>query len=229
MTQASLFSTRAIALGGIPLPPKAGAYRVLYIDDPWPEKGGGQIKRGADGHYDVMSVKDIAALPFGAWAAPDAHCYMWATNNYLPEAFEIMRIRGFRYVTTVTWVKTGRIGLGQYFRGKTEHCLFGVRGRLPYRLLDSGKRAQGETVIYAPEEFDATLAAELPEPDLPSAFEAARPTESGKIKHSRKPEIMRQIIERVSAGPYLEIFARRLVPGWDVWGNQSGDPRVVVS
>lgn len=28
----------------------SGKYRTIYIDPPWPERGGGKIKRGADKH-----------------------------------------------------------------------------------------------------------------------------------------------------------------------------------
>ena len=40
--------------------------------------------------------------------------------------------------------------------------------------------------------------------------------------HSRKPEAIRLLIERVSPGPYLELFGRAEVhvPGWTVFGNQ---------
>ncbi len=38
--------------------------------------------------------------------------------------------------------------------------------------------------------------------------------------HSEKPEQVRSFIERASPGPYLEIFGRRPVNGWVVWGNQ---------
>ena len=38
--------------------------------------------------------------------------------------------------------------------------------------------------------------------------------------HSHKPEEQFAIIERVSPGPYLELFARRNQPGWDAWGNE---------
>ena len=30
---------------------KRSKYRVIYADPPWPEYGGGKIKRGADRHY----------------------------------------------------------------------------------------------------------------------------------------------------------------------------------
>ena len=39
--------------------------------------------------------------------------------------------------------------------------------------------------------------------------------------HSHKPEEFHKIVERCSPGPvYLELFARRKYPGWDVWGNE---------
>lgn len=39
--------------------------------------------------------------------------------------------------------------------------------------------------------------------------------------HSRKPEAFLDLVERVSPGPYLELFARRQRLGWDTWGNES--------
>lgn len=38
--------------------------------------------------------------------------------------------------------------------------------------------------------------------------------------HSHKPEEQYAVIERISGGPYLELFARRRQPGWDAWGNE---------
>ncbi len=39
-------------------------------------------------------------------------------------------------------------------------------------------------------------------------------------EHSRKPDCVREHIERLVAGPYLELFARETKPGWDCWGDQ---------
>jgi len=39
-------------------------------------------------------------------------------------------------------------------------------------------------------------------------------------KHSEKPDEVREIIERVSPGPRLELFGRKQVEGWTVFGNQ---------
>jgi N6-adenosine-specific RNA methylase IME4 len=39
-------------------------------------------------------------------------------------------------------------------------------------------------------------------------------------EHSRKPDEVHDRIERLVAGPYLELFARRPHTGWTVWGNE---------
>lgn len=44
--------------------------------------------------------------------------------------------------------------------------------------------------------------------------------EAKRTRHSAKPEAVRQFIERASPPPYLELFGRRLVRGWTVFGNQ---------
>lgn len=175
----------------VPSPPMAGQYRTVYADPPWWEAGGGKIKRGADRHYPLMKTIDICVLPVQTWAADDAHLYLWVTNNFLRAGLAVMDAWGFRYVTTVTWFKD-RAGLGQYFRGITEHCLFGVRGSLPYQLTEDGHRLQGVTGFF----------------------------EAPRSEHSVKPEAMRRMIERVSPGPRLELFARRPADGWQVWGNE---------
>lgn len=165
-------------------------YGTILADPPWMERGGGQIKRGADRHYPLMHTRDICALPVPTLCLPHSHLYLWVTNNFLPDGFKVMGSWGFRYVTCITWAKDKQ-GLGQYFRGMTEHCLFGVRGQPPYKLDDDGGRCQGTTLINAP-----------------------------RGEHSAKPEALRAMIERVSYGPYLELFARETYPNWDRWGNE---------
>lgn len=43
-----------------------------------------------------------------------------------------------------------------------------------------------------------------------------------RTKHSRKPWRVRQLIEQVSPGPYLELYGREEIPNsqWTVYGNQ---------
>jgi N6-adenosine-specific RNA methylase IME4 len=48
--------------------------------------------------------------------------------------------------------------------------------------------------------------------------------------HSQKPEHFQDIVEQVSPGPYLEMFARRKRLGWSSWGNEiDSDVEIPVS
>lgn len=203
-------------------------FRTVTLDPPWAESGGGKIKRGADRHYGLMKVKDIAKLlledcpPLQQVATDAAHAYMWYTDNYLKDALWLLEQIGFRYVRTFQWVKVKgrpmrldfdsglaveleadedpalRCGIGQYGRGAHEGMLFGVRGK-----------GQSD-LVYQPNR------------DVPSAFLAPHPVDaSGKRIHSRKPDASYELIQRRSKGPYLELFARRQYgPDWTCWGNE---------
>ena len=166
-------------------------YKTIYIDPPWEERGGGKIKRGADRHYNLMKLHEIQALPVQNLIDEEGcHLYMWVTNNFLPKAFDLLKAWGFEYITIITWNKD-RFGLGQYYRGITEHCIFAsTKKRLPYKITN-GKRLQGVTGFY-----------------------------EAKTIHSRKPKKMREMIEKVSYEPRIELFARQYIDGWDCWGNE---------
>lgn len=98
-----------------------GPYRTVYLDPPWPERGGGKSKRGADRHYPVMSVREIehtvlhtlgvnvmgdpGDFHHGTVLAPAAHCWVWVTDNYLKAGLDLMEAMGFFYKRTLVWVK----------------------------------------------------------------------------------------------------------------------------
>jgi len=171
-------------------------FRTILMDPPWAERGGGKIKRGADRHYPLMGKRRIrdAVLQSGVWRPADnSHLYCWVTNNKLPDGLWLMGELGFRYVTNVAWAKD-RFGIGQYFRGKHELMLFAVRG-------DGYATRTGRK-------------------DLPSCLGAPHVRADGKIVHSAKPEVFRQLIEARSLGPRQELFARSRAPGWSAWGNE---------
>lgn len=50
--------------------------------------------------------------------------------------------------------------------------------------------------------------------DLRTAFSAPR------LRHSEKPETFYRDVERLSPGPYLELFARQARPGWTSLGDE---------
>lgn len=134
------------------LPPLVGEFNVLVVDPPWPYAREDDPSHRAANPYLVKSLEDLRA--FRLPAAPDSCLWLWATNAFLHEAFHLMEIWGFEYKTMLTWAKD-KMGLGDWLRGKTEHCLLGIRGA--YRLspgnattlLNAPRRAHSAK----PEEF----------------------------------------------------------------------------
>jgi N6-adenosine-specific RNA methylase IME4 len=190
-------------------------YKTIYADPPWMEKGwnkGGRENpqlRGANRHYKLMTTEEICKMKdfISTLINPEGcHLYLWVTNNFLEEGLQVMQEWGFIYKTKITWTKD-RIGLGQYYRGLTEDCLFGVHGNLPYKTQTTEKQNLfGESVQTEHRLQGITCFA------------------SPKGKHSAKPEFMRQLIEQVSHPPYIELFARQEVKNWDTWGNEIKKP-----
>jgi N6-adenosine-specific RNA methylase IME4 len=121
-------------------------YGTIVADPPWryrkspQSKGTSHARTLVSDLYETMSMRQLADLPVRELAATNAHLYLWVTVPRLfgerddREGFgpyHIMQAWGFRYVTMITWHKTGAPGMGSYFRIDTEHCLFGVRGHAP--------------------------------------------------------------------------------------------------
>ncbi len=114
---------------------------VILADPPWMESGGGH--RGAQNHYPLMMTEDIAKLPVGQLAAANAHLWLWATDNFLPDALHVARAWGFRYVCSWVWVKPSK-GLGQYARKMHEQLLLCSRG-----ASSVPEKAWPQSVIFA--------------------------------------------------------------------------------
>jgi N6-adenosine-specific RNA methylase IME4 len=120
-------------------------FATIVIDPPWDWGDEGDVNQmgRAKPDYSTMSIDQLAALPVGAMADEDCHLYLWITNRSLPKGFRLIDSWGFRYITAITWVKP-HFGMGNYFRGQTEHVLFAVKGSQPLKRKDLG------TVFSAP-------------------------------------------------------------------------------
>ena len=114
-------------------------FPTIVIDPPWDwgdEGDNNQLGR-AKPDYSTMSLRELILLPIKELSDVDCHLYLWITNRSLPKGFELFKNWGFRYITALTWVKPS-FGMGNYFRGQTEHVLFGVKGSQPLKRKDVG-------------------------------------------------------------------------------------------
>ena len=74
----------------IPFP--AGQYQTVVIDPPWPMKIiERDVRPGQVGmHYPTMSIDEIKAIELPL--AEQATVYLWSTQRFLPDAFEVLRV-----------------------------------------------------------------------------------------------------------------------------------------
>lgn len=125
----------------------SGKYRTIVADPPWQQEKVGRYAtrpaRPKELPYLTMTLDAIKVLPVSDYAAPDAHLWLWTTNAFLDASFDVMKAWGFKYLTTVTWVKPS--GVGAWFASTTQHCLFGYKDKCVF----PGRR-------YAPTHFHAT-------------------------------------------------------------------------
>ena len=106
--------------------PAEGTYTTVVIDPPWQYDNQG-TRGAANDHYPTMTLDELRDLTVPA--ADSAHLYLWTTNAFLRDAFDLVDAWEFDYKATLVWVKP-QIGMGNYFRISHELVLFGVRGGL---------------------------------------------------------------------------------------------------
>jgi N6-adenosine-specific RNA methylase IME4 len=94
------------------------------------------MDRHAANHYpvsqDAHTAEEIVERTQDRFACAADNCvlFMWTTVPHLAVAIDVLRQRGFRYVSNYAWGKD-RAGTGHWNRNKHEHLLIGVRGSVP--------------------------------------------------------------------------------------------------
>lgn len=188
-------------------------YRTIVADPPWPIKwtpGSDKIKGGAwwngervgragrDMAYETMSVDAIGALNVGGMAEDKAALFLWSTRKLFREGTTaaVAREWGFEPCGEIIWgLRSPGLGTGA-FRNDHEPVLVARRGGATFPS-DLPRGVQFWKQMY---EWTGKAPAKV---------------------HSAKPESFYDVVEQISPGPYVELFARRARLGWDYWGDQS--------
>jgi len=148
-----------------------------------------------------MPWEKIAALPVREVVARDAFLFLWTTSAHLLDGSspKVACAWDFEPKTTMVWVK-GRPAPGAW---PMLHFGMGHYVRGAHELVLVCRRG----------------GARVRRRDVPSVLFAPR------SRHSAKPEELQDIVEQLCPGPRLELFARRLRPGWEAWGDQAAPVR----
>lgn len=172
-----------------------GMYRVIYADPPWLYHDSGATADGslgkAERHYTGMTIEQLCKLPVKAHALPDSILFLWVTVPML------LLNPGPREVLEA-W------GF-DYKSNFSWDKVLGMRGNYCH--------VTHEHLIVA---VRGSCLPDRPTPQPKSAQQIRRQGE-----HSEKPEEFRRIIMAHWDGPYLELFGRKQVEGWTVFGNDA--------
>jgi N6-adenosine-specific RNA methylase IME4 len=176
-------------------------FQVVYADPPWPfeTSASRKILSAVDNHYGTSPLDVIAKLPVARLAADNCALLLWCTGPHITIGthVEIIRAWGFKPSTIAfVWVKQKQSGDGLRTNGQGYWTT-----------------ANAEICFIATKGSPLRLNA-----DVHQVIEAP------VAAHSEKPEEVRRRIERLFPGPYLELYGRKLVPGWTVWGDEVPPP-----
>lgn len=196
-------------------------YNLIYLDPPWQYNSRANHKTrfrgGAGGHYPLMPMQDIAALPIRALAAPACAVLMWCTFPYLDAQIRLFAHWGFRFRTQLlTWIKLNPRG---YDIPQDDPCYSASKDYVRYAgdgLYHSVFFGVGYYAKSNPEVCLLGMRGQVPtiSNHVSSVIHAPRRA------HSQKPDEAYVRIEQLFGDiPRIELFARTHRPGWDVMGN----------
>jgi N6-adenosine-specific RNA methylase IME4 len=163
----------------------------------WSERG---RDRSPDRHYRTLPTEEIMALPVASLAAPDCVLFLWATWPMILHAFQVITAWGFTYKTCAfNWTKADASQI-ELFQDDIDD---------PFGETGYWTRANTEPCLLAtrghPKRINADVRQAIIEP---------------RREHSRKPDCVYERIERLIAGPYVELFARQRRAARHNWGNE---------
>lgn len=120
----------------------------------------------------------------------DARLFLWRVSSMQDEALKVCQAWGFKPKSELVWIKTTKTG--------KRHMGMG-------RQVRNGHESCIIAVRGRPERLDNAVMSWFIAPML---------------GHSVKPDKFYHIVERLSPGPYCELFARMHRPGWTCLGDQ---------
>jgi N6-adenosine-specific RNA methylase IME4 len=203
-------------------------YNVICIDCPWTFSDKlemSEVARGAESNYPVLNIEELKKLKINELAADDAIIVSWTPSSLLQEGLDLLKSWKFNQKQMIVWNKTVKepfksiknklknidlsnknsidqifdqfnyqeimgFGMGRLWRNCHEVALVGTRGKIYKHLKNKSQR----TVHFSVNE-----------------------------KHSKKPETIQDQLDLMFPDPSLkriEVFARRIRPGWTCIGNE---------
>ncbi len=169
-------------------------YKTIYADPPWLYSDARTHKSAgmALSAYSCLPTDEICKLDISSLADVDCTLLLWATMPKLADALKVCGAWGFTYKTCAfVWVKLNPSGEGIYSG------------------LGHWVNGNAELVLLANKGRPKRLVKNIKQIVM-----------SPRGRHSAKPDEVRKRIVKLFEPPYLELFARNKISGWDCWGDE---------
>ena len=223
-------------------------FNVIVADCPWAFSDTlkmSDVKRGAQANYSTMTISEIKELPVKDHCDPaGAVLCLWVPSSLLQEGLDTMNAWGFTHKQTYIWVKT-KIDPLKEIRSAFMALWTDSKKTLSQSTDKSWKRylsnaikvtqsfSQGAQMLGGTLAFGmGRLFRQTHEICLVGtsnnkiykllANKSQRSVSFGEnLRHSAKPEHLQNSLEIMfPTAQKLELFARRIRPGWTCLGNE---------
>ena len=215
-------------------------YSVIVADPPWSFKDSlkmSDVKRGAQANYDTMTMQQIREMPVAEACDPDGSVLcLWVPGSLLQDGLDTMKAWGFEHKQTYVWVKIKKHRFQRFSKWIKKSILKHKQiaydkfayDRAINAILDTLPNIDlGEELAF----FMGRLFRQTHEICLIGtrgkilkqlANKSQRSVSFAEnLKHSAKPDDLQESLETMfPKARKLELFARRLRPGWTCLGNE---------
>ena len=180
-------------------------FGTVLADPPWRftnRTGKVAPEHGRLHRYKTMPLDQICSLGPQVLdlSDPKSHLYVWVPGALLPWGLRVVAAWGFDYSQVITWRKVTK-------DGNPDLSCMGFRYRVVNEFMLLGVRGECPSKLH----------------NVPNEITAQ------KRGHSIKPDQQYPMIESMSPGPYLELFARKNRSGWSSWGDQLGNSPILIT
>ena len=217
-------------------------FDVIVADPPWPFHDSlkmSDVARGASANYNTMTMQEIRELSVEKVCNPaGAVLCLWVPSSLLQEGLDTMKAWGFKHKQTYIWVKTKKVPL-DFFRKAIVKVL--KQPEVAYdkfayvrivKSIASSVKNVGQDLAKTLAFGMGRLFRQTHEICLvgTSGSEVYRQLENKSqrsvcfaenLRHSAKPDDLQESLEIMfPKARKLELFARRIRPGWTCLGNE---------
>lgn len=215
-------------------------FDLITADPPWSftdKLQQSDVPRGSDANYNTMKISEIKQMRVKDIASDGALLALWVPSSLLQEGLDVMKEWGFQHKQTYIWVKTKKERLSVFSKFIKKNIL-----KAPQNIYDKLAYTRSiESIIKSISDINLTNELSF---GMGRLFRQTHEIcligiNSNKIykllenksqrsvsfaanlKHSVKPEHLQDSLEMMfPQSNKIEIFARRIRPGWECIGNE---------